>query len=158
MHDQHRQGVAISADHLRHQEWAEEVERFDPKSDTRLKAKRARREIEAGERKPAWKPCEVRRQPWHEPAGLPEGLPPPRSGRGFRSAVRFVFQLARTQDGLARNFIAFGERHPGNAQTRSLYERATSASMAATPDRPDPSNGQQWAAGPTPTLPEALRW
>jgi hypothetical protein len=35
-----------------------------------------------------------------------------------------VFQLVRTQDGLAWNFIAFGERHSDNAQTRSVYERA----------------------------------
>ena len=36
----------------------------------------------------------------------------------------FVFQLVKTEKGLAWNFIAFGERHPDNALTRSVYDRA----------------------------------
>lgn len=37
----------------------------------------------------------------------------------------FVFQLARDSGGnLIWNFIAFGERHPDNAVTRTVYERA----------------------------------
>jgi hypothetical protein len=37
----------------------------------------------------------------------------------------FVFQLAEDSVGnLLWNFIAFGERHPGNPATRTVYERA----------------------------------
>ena len=37
----------------------------------------------------------------------------------------FVFQLVRTSDNtLIWNFIAFGERHPDNPNTRTVYERA----------------------------------
>ena len=37
----------------------------------------------------------------------------------------FVFQLAQDPDGgLVWNFIAFGERHPDNPVTRTVYERA----------------------------------
>jgi hypothetical protein len=37
----------------------------------------------------------------------------------------FVFQLVKTADNtLIWNFIAFGERHPDNPITRTVYERA----------------------------------
>ncbi len=37
----------------------------------------------------------------------------------------FVFQLAQDPDGtLVWNFLAFGERHPDNPSTRTVYERA----------------------------------
>lgn len=37
----------------------------------------------------------------------------------------FVFQLQRKKDGSPMlNFIAFGERHPDNPATRTVYERA----------------------------------
>lgn len=37
----------------------------------------------------------------------------------------FVFRLTKTDDDeLVWNFIAFGERHPENPSTRSVYERA----------------------------------
>jgi hypothetical protein len=105
-------------------EWAEEVERFDPKADARLKAERARREIEAGEGKPAWGSCEAAGSHGTSLPGCRKVRIP--LGREGASAAPygFVFQLVRTQDGLAWNFIAFGVRHPGNARTRSVYERA----------------------------------
>ncbi len=41
------------------------------------------------------------------------------------SPFGFVFQLAQDADGsLVWNFLAFGERHPANPQTRNVYERA----------------------------------
>jgi hypothetical protein len=105
-------------------EWTEEVERLDPKADARLKAETARREIEAGEGKLAWKPCAVAGSHGTSLPGCRKVYIP--LGREGASAAPygFVFQLVRTRDGLAWNFIAFGERHPGNAQTRSVYERA----------------------------------
>jgi hypothetical protein len=37
----------------------------------------------------------------------------------------FVFRLqAQPDESLSLNFVAFGERHPANAQTRSVYARA----------------------------------
>jgi hypothetical protein len=105
-------------------EWTEEVERLDPKADARLKAETARREIEAGEGKLAWKPCEAAGSHGTSLPGCRKAYIP--LGREGASAAPygFVFQLVRTHDGLAWNFVAFGERHPSNAQTRSVYERA----------------------------------
>ncbi len=36
----------------------------------------------------------------------------------------FVFQAVLTEEGLAWAFLAFGERHPENRATRTVYERA----------------------------------
>jgi hypothetical protein len=36
----------------------------------------------------------------------------------------FVLQAVRTEEGLAWGFLAFGERHPDNPATRSVYQRA----------------------------------
>jgi len=76
-------------------EWAEEVERYAPNASARLKAESARK--------------------LYVPLGQ-EGA----------SAVPYglVFQLAKTDRGLVWNFIAFGERHPDNPSTRTVYERA----------------------------------
>ena len=105
-------------------EWTEEVERLDPKGDARLKAESARREIEAGEEKLAWKPCEAAGSDGTSLPGCRKIYIP--LGREGASAAPygFVFQLVKTETGLAWNFIAFGERHPDNAQTRSVYDRA----------------------------------
>lgn len=105
-------------------EWTEEVERLDAKADARLKAESARRQIETGERKPTWKPCEAAGSQGTSLPGCRKVYVP--LGREGASAAPygFVFQLARTDRGLAWNFIAFGERHPGNVRTRSVYERA----------------------------------
>lgn len=48
-------------------------------------------------------------------------------GRGGASEAPFgfVFQLAQDPDGsLVWNFLSFGERHPSNPATRTVYERA----------------------------------
>ena len=105
-------------------EWEEEVERFERKASARQRAESARREIEAGQRKLVWRPCEA-----EGPGGtrLPgcRKLYIPLGEEGASAApYGFVFQLARTESGLAWNFIAFGERHPDNPSTRNVYERA----------------------------------
>jgi hypothetical protein len=106
------------------QEWDEEVERLRAGDPGRAQAKRARREIQGGTTALRWRRC--------EPEG-PDGtrLPGcrklyiPLDGDGASAApYGFVFQLARADDGLVWSFIAFGERHPSNPNTRSVYERA----------------------------------
>jgi hypothetical protein len=105
-------------------EWEEEVGRLASTSAARALADRARRQIEAGSVRLQWRPC------------LPEGpdgtrLPGCRKlyvpiDRDSASAAPFgfVFQLAKGGEGLFWAFIAFGERHPGNQNTRNVYERA----------------------------------
>jgi hypothetical protein len=105
-------------------EWMEEIERFEPKADARLKAQSARREIEAGRDKSAWKPCEAQSDDGTRLPGCRKLYIPLGQEGASAAPYGFVFQLVKTAEGLAWNFIAFGERHPGNAQTRSVYERA----------------------------------
>ncbi len=106
-------------------EWAEEVERYVPSALARVSAEKARREIEAGEKKLVWRPCEAvggdgtrlpGRRKLYVPLG-PEGA--------SAAPYGFVFPLVKTSDGgLVWNFLAFGERHPAAQATRSVYERA----------------------------------
>ncbi len=43
----------------------------------------------------------------------------------FEAPYGLVFQLAQTSDGsFIWTFLAFGERHPDNPSTRTVYERA----------------------------------
>lgn len=107
------------------EEWLEEVERLGERSLARVQAERARREIEAGTATLSWQRCEA------EGAGatsLPgcNKLYVPLGKQGASEApFGFVFQLAQDPDGsLVWNFIAFGERHPDNPATRTVYERA----------------------------------
>lgn len=105
-------------------EWEQEVERFAPRVPARVQAQGARSEIKAGESRLLWRPCETEgsdgtRLPGCRKLYIPLG----REGAS-EAPYGFVFQLAKTPDGLAWNFIAFGERHPGNPRTRSVYERA----------------------------------
>jgi hypothetical protein len=107
-------------------EWTEEVERFGSKSPARLQAQRARREIEAGRAALAWRRCRAQ--------GAPDGtslpgcvklyVPLGKSGASD-APYGFVFRLQQESDGsLSLNFVAFGERHPDNPATRTVYERA----------------------------------
>jgi hypothetical protein len=105
-------------------EWAEEVERYRPRSPARIQAERARRAIEAGQVRLAWKRCEA-----DGPAGtrLPgcRKIYVPLDKPGASDApFGFVFRLSQKRNGtLAWTMVAFGERHP-NARSRSVYERA----------------------------------
>lgn len=89
-----------------------------------MQAERARRQIDAGSHRLKWQRCAA-----EGPRGtrLPgcRKLYVPLDPEGASDApFGLVFQLVRTPDGLAWNFIAFGERHPDNPRTRSVYERA----------------------------------
>lgn len=105
--------------------WEEEVGRLDERSPARLQAERARREIEAGMASLEWKRCEAEgtdktRLPGCRKLYLPldaEGASP--------APLGFVFRLTQNPDRrLSWSMIAFGERHPDNPQTKSVYERA----------------------------------
>jgi hypothetical protein len=105
-------------------EWAEEVERYAPKAPARLIAETARREIERGRSDLARKPCE---SPGPGNTILPgcRKLYLPLDAKGASAApFGFVLQAVMTETGLAWGFLAFGERHPENPATRTVYERA----------------------------------
>jgi hypothetical protein len=103
--------------------WAEEVERYAPRSRARAQAERARREIEAGRTELVWKKCEAEGD---DGIMLPRcrKLYVPLDGEGASAApFGFVFRLTRVPGGLAWIMISFGERHPDNPLSRSVYER-----------------------------------
>lgn len=105
-------------------EWEEEVGRLVSTAPARAQAERARRQIEAGNARLTWRPCEV-----VGPGGtrLPgcRKLYVPLDREGPSAApYGFVFQLARSGQALVWSFLAFGERHPDNPNTRNVYERA----------------------------------
>jgi hypothetical protein len=115
-------------------EWGEEVGRLAPTGSGRAQAKRARRQIEAGSTPLTWRPCEA-----EGPGGtrLPgcRKLYVPLDGDGPAAApYGFVFQLARTGRALVWNFLAFGERHPDNPNTRNVYDRAIGDCTADIPE------------------------
>lgn len=105
--------------------WEEEVERLDPRANARVQAERARKEIEAGRRDLDWRRCESAGE---DGTNLPacRKLYVPLYAEGATAApFGFVFRLTKSPDEtLAWVMIAFGERHPSNDQTRSVYERA----------------------------------
>jgi hypothetical protein len=107
-------------------EWVEEVERFRSNSPARLQAQRARREIEAGRAVRAWRRCQA--QGASDGTSLPGcvKLYVPLGKSGASDApYGFVFRLQQESDGsLSLNAVAFGERHPDNPATRTVYERA----------------------------------
>lgn len=104
--------------------WEQEVERFDRRSPARIQAERARREIEAGGARLAWRPCEAEgpggiRLPGCRKLYVPLGASGPSA-----APFGFVFRLSQRPDGsLAWTLIAFGVRHP-DRDIRSVYERA----------------------------------
>lgn len=106
-------------------EWREEVERLRPKGRARAIALRARQTIEADSRNLGWRRC---RDEGPGATRLPNCLKvyvPVSAEAPSEAPYGFVFQLQIDSDGsLFLNFISFGERHPENAQTRTLYERA----------------------------------
>jgi hypothetical protein len=107
------------------EEWREEVERLDEHSLARTRAESARREIEGGAATLDWKKCKAENEGGTALPGCVK-LYVPLGQRGASAApFGFVFQLAQDPDGsLLWNFIAFGERHPDNPWTRTVYERA----------------------------------
>lgn len=107
------------------EEWLEEVERLDERSLARIQAERARREIEAGTASLNWQRCEVEGESGTSLPGCNKLYVPLGKPGASEAPFGFVFQLAQDPDGsLVWNFIAFGERHPDNPATRTVYERA----------------------------------
>ena len=98
---------------------------MDSRATGRIQAEHARREIEGGKAALAWKRCKAEGDDGTELSGCSK-LYVPLDAQGASAApYGFIFRLAKTADNeLVWNFMAFGERHPGNPSTRSVYERA----------------------------------
>lgn len=120
-----RQSLPPVAIAFRSPAWEEEVERLDERSSARAQAGRARRAIETDKAPLKWMRCKPQGDDGTELAGCSK-LYVPLDAKGASAApYGFVFRLAKTEDNeLVWNFIAFGERHPENPSTRSVYERA----------------------------------
>lgn len=109
---------------------------MDSRSPARVQAERARREIEGGKTTLAWRRCEAESSDGIELAGCSKLYVPLDAGGASAAPYGFVFRLAKTEDNtLAWNFIAFGERHPENPNTRSVYERAHKRLHGHYPDQ-----------------------
>lgn len=111
---------------FRSDEWHDEVERYDRSATARILAQKARRTIETGGAKLRWQRCRGEDGPSRTklPHCLKLYLPLNKEGASD-APYGFVFQLQRMRDGSPMlNFIAFGERHPDNRATRTVYERA----------------------------------
>ncbi|HEU4906018.1 MAG TPA: hypothetical protein VFT19_07875 [Solirubrobacterales bacterium] len=107
------------------QEWIEEVERFEPGAVARARAEGARKEIESGGRKLHWRRCDPESDSGAHLPGCRKLYLPLDAEGASAAPYGFVFQLVKTADNtLIWNFIAFGERHPDNPNTRTVYERA----------------------------------
>jgi hypothetical protein len=106
-------------------EWEEEVERYGPRSAARAHAQTARKTIEAGTAKLDWKRCKADGPGGTKLPGCRKLYVPLGKDGASQAPYGFVFQLIQKPDhSLAWNLIAFGERHPANARTRNVYERA----------------------------------
>lgn len=106
-------------------EWRQEVERLDERSTPRIQAERARREIESGNAALDLRKCEPEGDGGTSLPGCVKLYVPLGRGGASEAPFGFVFQLAQDPDGsLVWNFLAFGERHPDNPATRTVYERA----------------------------------
>jgi len=107
------------------EEWEQEVERLDPRSTARLQAQGARKAIEGGTAKLDWKRCRAEGADGTELPGCQKLYVPLGKEGASEAPYGFVFQLTQNPDGtLAWALIAFGERHPDNPATRTVYERA----------------------------------
>lgn len=116
--------------------WEEEVERLDARSTARIQAERARRDIEGGKTTLRWKRCEPENDDGTKLAGCSKLYVPLHAKGASAAPYGLVFRLARAQDEeLVWNFIAFGERHPKNPSTRSVYERAHKRLHGRYPDQ-----------------------
>ena len=105
-------------------EWEEEIERYRPRSPARALAQSARKTIEAGATTLDWKRCKADGPDGTKLPGCRKLYVPVAEGAS-EAPYGFIFQLIQKPDGsLAWNLIAFGERHPANERTRSVYERA----------------------------------
>jgi hypothetical protein len=108
------------------EEWQEEVERYPPSAIPRARAQSARRAIEAGSARLDWRRCRAEDDPRgiRLPRCLKLRVPLDEAGASA-APYGFVFQFQRAADNSPMlNFVAFGERHPDNERTQSVYVRA----------------------------------
>jgi hypothetical protein len=106
-------------------EWREEVGRLGERSQARSQAERARREIEGKTAVGGLLKCEAHGDDATRLPGCMKLYVPLGRQGASEAPFGFVFQLAQDPDGgFIWNFIAFGERHPDNPATRTVYERA----------------------------------
>jgi hypothetical protein len=118
------------------EEWLEEVERLDERSPSRIHAERARREVASGKATLDLKRCEADGEGATVLPGCSKLYVPLGKQGASEAPFGFVFQLAQDPDGsLVWNFIAFGERHPDNPATRTVYERAHKRLHGRYPDQ-----------------------
>jgi hypothetical protein len=107
------------------EEWQEEVERLDKRATSRIQAERARREVEDGKVALDLRKCKAEGEGAASLPGCIKLYVPLGKQGASEAPFGFVFQLAQNPDGsLVWNLVAFGERHPDNPSTRSVYERA----------------------------------
>lgn len=107
------------------EEWEQEVERLDPHAPARVQAQSARKAIERETAKLDWKRCRAEDADGTELPGCQKLYVPLGKQGASEAPYGFVFQLTQNPDGtFAWSLIAFGERHPSNERTRSVYERA----------------------------------
>jgi hypothetical protein len=106
------------------QVWAEEVGRLGPRSAARRSAEKARGEIEADRSNLPWKPCEEEGSQGTKLTRCVKLYVPFGQQGASAAPYGFVFRLSRVGEGLVVRMVAFGERHPTNRRTRSVYQRA----------------------------------
>jgi hypothetical protein len=104
--------------------WAEEVGRLRPQSPARRLAEKARREIEADRSNLPWKPCEEEGSQGTKLSRCVKLYVPIGQEGASAAPCGFVFRLTRVGGELVVRMVAFGERHPTNRRTRSVYQRA----------------------------------
>jgi hypothetical protein len=106
------------------EEWREEVCRFGAKAVARVQAQSARRAIEGGSATMTWRRCQAEGPDATKLVHCLKLYVPLEEGVS-KAPYGLVFELQRDADGDPMlNFVAFGERHPGNERTRTVYERA----------------------------------
>lgn len=114
-------------------EWEEEVWRYAPHAVPRAQAERARRQVDAGDRRLTWRPCESEGSKGTRLPGCRKIYVP--LDRAGASAAPFglVFQLVKTPDGLVWNFIALGSATQRTRGRAPFTSAPTSACTEGTP-------------------------
>jgi hypothetical protein len=106
-------------------EWDLEVARLAERSMARQQAEHARRKIEARRVRLRWLRCDAAEAVDRTWLPLCWKLYVPLDASGPSAApYGFVFELIGPSAGITLSMIAFGERHPTNPNTKSVYERA----------------------------------
>ncbi len=78
--------------------WEQEVERFDRRASARIQAERARKEIEAGGVRLAWRPCEAENPGGARLPGCRKLYVPLGASGPSAAPFGFVFRLSQRSD------------------------------------------------------------